>query len=170
MSADRGQELAVSRPSAKQSEAWGQEQLDLLKATICKGATNDEFALFVQAAQRLRLDPFARQIFAVKRWDRGANREVMSIQTSIDGFRLIAERTGDYEGQVGPWWCGDDGQWRDVWLSSKAPAAARVGVLRRGFREPLYAVARFDAYRQTKKDGALTAMWERMWRREGKRV
>src|SRR5690606_29217735 len=75
---------------------------------------------------------------------------------------LVAERSGEYEGQVGPQWCGEDGAWKEVWLSKTPPAAARVGVWRKNFREPAWGVARFAAYAQTKKDGSLTAMWARM--------
>lgn len=139
-----------------------QEDIELIKETVCKGATDTEFKLFINQARTTGLNPLARQVFAVKRWDSQARREVMSIQVSIDGFRLIAERTGKYAGQTPPQWCGDDGVWKDVWLSKEHPSAARVGVLRSDFKEPCWGVARFDGYAQRKKEGDLTMMWAKM--------
>mgnify|MGYP000343711433 CR=1 FL=1 len=127
------------------------DQIELIKRTIAVGATNDETALFLAQCERTGLDPFARQIYAIKRQGK------MSVQVSIDGFRLIAERTGKYAGQTAPQWCGQDGVWVDVWLSDKPPAAARVGVMRHDFAQPLVGLATFREYAQPS-----SPMWGKM--------
>jgi len=141
------------------------EQMDLIKRTVAKGATDLELELFVRQCERTGLDPFARQIYAIKRWDATLGQEVMQTQVSIDGLRTLAADTGEMAGHDGPYWCGPDGKWKDVWLGPGEPRAAKVivyrtsaGITLAGFR----GVALYDSYCQTKKDGRPTRMWEQM--------
>lgn len=140
-------------------------QINLLKTTVAKGTTDDQFKLFLEVAQRTGLNPFAKQIYAVVRKSQeadGSYSAKMTIQTGVDGYRLIAQRTGEYAGQRGPEWCGPDGVWIDVWLSNTPPAAARVGVLRRGFEEPVWGVATYASFVQTTSQGAPSNLWKSM--------
>lgn len=66
------------------------KKIELLKNTVCMNATDDELELFLHVCNRTGLDPFRNQIYAIKR------KGKMTIQTAIDGFRLIAERSGKY--------------------------------------------------------------------------
>ena len=127
------------------------DEARLIREQLAPKANDAEIRVFLALCQRLDLDPFARQIYLVGRWDSRAGREIHAPQVSIDGFRLVAQRTGEYAGQAGPEWCAADGVWRDVWLSDIPPVAARVGVYRKGWAAPLYRVALWSEFQQTKK-------------------
>jgi len=155
-------QVAVHGQNNREAFQFQVTELELIKATICKGATDDEFKLFIGQCQRTGLDPFSKQIHAVKRWDSNLKREVMAIQTAIDGFRLIASRTGHYEGQTPPMWCGEDGVWKDAWLAKDPPSAAKVGVHLKGAREPIIGVATMLSYCQRTKEGEPNRFWKTM--------
>lgn len=77
-------------------------KIDLLRKTVAKDATPDEFGMFMTYAVRSGLDPFARQIYFVKRGDNRTGESRGTIQVGIDGLRSVAERTGAYAGSDEP--------------------------------------------------------------------
>ncbi len=146
-----GNELSLASDAA----FWNEKQLAALRQIGVDSASNGDLAVFHHVCQRTGLDPFARQIFMIRRDGK------QTIQTGIDGLRLVARRAVDRTGETlsigSPQWCGADGQWRDVWLDEEPPAAARVMVKRGDGEFP--AVALWREYRQTKRDGSITSMW-----------
>lgn len=143
-------QLTVAKTQALVESSFTPEQLDLLKRTICKGATDDEFKLFLYIAKRAGLDPFTKQVHAVKRWNNKLGKEEMAVQVGIDGFRLIANRTGTYAGSDDP-----------VFDDEKQPKRATVTVYKMlgGQRCPFTATARWDEYFPGEKQGF---MWKKM--------
>lgn len=134
---------------------FNDKQLAALRQIGVGGASNADVAIFFHQCVRTGLDPFARQIYMIERQGK------QTIQTGIDGFRLIARRATDRAdetlGYEDTRWCGPDGEWVDVWLSSEPPQAAKVVVLRDGQRFP--SVALLSEYQATKRDGSPTQMW-----------
>jgi phage recombination protein Bet len=66
---------------------------------VAQNTTDDELRLFLYTAQARGLNPLLKQIHCIKRKQKqedGTYKQVMTIQTGIDGFRLIAQRTRTY--------------------------------------------------------------------------
>ncbi|SKA84735.1 phage recombination protein Bet [Prosthecobacter debontii] len=133
---------------------YTEEQRRLITDVLCKGASPVEVEFFMQVAQRCKLDPFRRQIHAVKRWDSKAKRETLTFQVGIDGLRAIAARTGEYAGNDDPVFVTESNVWH--------PTKATVTVYRmvHGQRIPFTSSVFWDEYVQTTREGAVTSMWQ----------
>lgn len=120
------------------------DQIELIKRTVCVGGTNDELTLFLSQCRKTGLDPFTRQIYAIKRQGK------MTIQVGIDGYRLIADRTGLYAGNDDP-----------VYDNEEKPTKATVTVYKLvgGVRCPFTATARWSQYFPGDAQGF---MWKKM--------
>lgn len=140
------------------------QDMDLVRKTIAKDLDEKEFNLFMAVCTAHGLNPILRQIHPVKYEGR------VVFQVGIDGFRLQAERSKKYKGQIGPYWCGDDGEWKDVWLSDAPPVAARVGVFKEGTSDPLtggyipfWGIAKFKSFAKWFKDKSGKPYLGKVW-------
>ena len=120
-------------------------QVDLIKSQIAVGATDDELKLFLHVADKSGLDPLSKQIYFIKRSGK------MTIQTAIDGFRSIADRTGQYVGSSDPIFEG----------KGEKPDKATVTVNKvvQGVMGSFTASARWSEYYPGKGQGF---MWDKM--------
>lgn len=78
------------------ADDWTDERVEFIRNAYCGGAPDAQAEMFIQIARRRGLAPEEKHIYLIKRGDN------WTIQTSIDGYRLIADRTGDYAGSDDP--------------------------------------------------------------------
>lgn len=132
----------------------GREKIELIKQTVAKGATDLELELFLHACKHTGLDPLMKQIYAIKRWSQADGREVLSFQTGIDGYRLIADRTGKYAGSSDAIYEEKDGKL----------ILAQVTVLKiiEGEKCAFTASARWEEYVQRNRQTEPTSTWKKM--------
>ena len=135
------------------------QYLQLIKDALTPQASDVEFRVCMATAHHLGLDPLARQIFFIPVFDSKLRREQFVPVVAVAGLLAIAQRTGEYLGRTKPQWCGQDGEWRDLWLADGPPAAAQVGVYRDGFIEATTGVVMFREYCRRTKDGRPMAQW-----------
>ena len=146
--------MALAIPADGDVSRWTDREKALVEAAglVSRGnlAPRPVVEAFLSHCHRTGLDPIARQIYCIERGGK------WTTQISIDGARLVAERSKQYQGQTPVEWTADGVTWTQVWLSKDNPAAARVGVYRAGFQAPLFAVATWDAY------NAGSPIWKKM--------
>ena len=125
------------------------EQMELIKRTVARGCNTDELALFLHVCARTGLDPLLKQIYAIKRGG------TMTIQTSIDGMRVIADRTGNYA----------PGREPEFHLDEHGELVAATAFIKKrtsdGVWHEFATTARYSEYVQL-RDGKPTAFWEKM--------
>jgi len=138
------------------SNTLTRDQIELVKNTVAKGATDNELQLFLYQAGRTGLDPLLRQIHSIARKSKNEYGEWESsrtIQVGIDGFRIIAERTGKYDGQDPPVFEYD---------AKGGLLSATVNVYRKDISRPFAGTAYFKEYCQRKGNGEPTRFWKDM--------
>lgn len=126
-----------------------QKRIELIKTTVAKGATQEELMLFLYTAKKTGLDPLTRQLYFIK-----DNRGRVIMQTSIDGFRVVAQRSGKYAGQDEPVFTLDaQGN-----IEKCSVTVYQFG--KNGERYPTTAVAYFSEY--AKPGNGFASMWDKM--------
>jgi phage recombination protein Bet len=163
-------------PTTSDKDAWSDDERAAVEAaglvfTYSYGERAGERVLapravvqqFLHLADRSGLDPLARQLYCIGR--QGRNGIEWSIQTGIDGFRLVAERSKKYAGQEPARWLTKDGIWVTAFIKSlhgDNPLAAEVRVHRHDWSRdlPAVGVATWEEYAQFTSKGDLTSMWK----------
>lgn len=83
----------VKSQSTEVSLSWDtQENRDLIKNTLTKGFTDNEFSIYWEMCISRKLNPITKQIYGFK----SGSNIVMCV--GIDGFRSLADRTGKHMG------------------------------------------------------------------------
>lgn len=154
-------ENAITIPAAGAqalaTREFSSAELDIIKSVIAKGASDTELKMFVLMAGKLGLDPLSKQIHMVKRRVKQGDEwvDAMTITVGIDGYRLVAERTGRYCPGRAPTYEYDA-------HGKPISATAYVLKLAGGAWHEVSAVAFWEEYAQITRDGKPTAMWAKM--------
>lgn len=124
-----------------------------------------QMGVFFHQCKRTGLDPFVRQIYIIPRENRREGSTSYTIQISIDGLRLIAdraaERRGVFRSTEAPLLADPrTGQWVEVLPKGVAPLAVKMTV---GFGQGRFtAVALLDEYMPRRRDGSPLGLWGQM--------
>jgi len=119
------------------------EEIQLIKETVAAGCTETEFALLMQLSKTWQLDPFQKQIWAVKYPNSPA-----AIFCGRDGFLAIAHRSGQFDGMESGTETDENGKtigWCRVW--------------RKDMSRPFHVRVPLAEYEQRDKQGNVTKFW-----------
>lgn len=143
-----------------QTFSLSDEQVKIIKEMYGKDLDEAEWSVFIHICQHTGLNPMLKQIYPVKRFDGKLRKLVMTIQTGIDGFRLIAERTGKYAPGRAPTFEYDN---TGKLISATAYVKKQT---QDGTWHEFSATAFYDEYVQKDKEGNPTKFWQVMGRNQ----
>lgn len=137
--------------------AYSPQQMDLARRTVARDCNPDEFNQFIHIAKHLGLDPLRRQIYAFVFSKDKPDKRQMTIVTGIDGFRAIADRTGNYRPDDDEPEIEGDKDAIDPELNPKGLVKAKVSVFKfsHGDWHRVVGTARWEEYAPVKE------IWER---------
>jgi len=156
-------ELVRTNSYERQEEGgWTREQIELIKRTVAKDATDDELKLFLYQARKYGLDPLMKEIVFTKfKLKDGTEKE--SIITTRDGYLKIAQSHPDFQGIISFTVCeGDQFEIDAASYQIKHVFGAKRGKIigawarvdRKGYK-PFIAYVPFDEYNQN------TTTWQK---------
>ena len=135
--------IAVVTAPAPSSSIADAEMMDVLRNVVAPKATDSELKMLAMLGHQLGLDVLRGQ---VKYADIGGRGVIM---VGIDGFRAIAEATGEYDGQDPP----------EYVFEGNKLVSATVRVYRKGMSHPISATAFYEEYARPS-----SPIWARMSR------
>jgi phage recombination protein Bet len=146
-------QLAISELSAKDVETL------ISVGAIPRGTPENVIRFFSRACAESRLSPFRKQVHLIKRGSQDGDR--YTLQTAIDGYRTIADRTGRYAGNDDYVFNGTSSEWDMVESGKERPdtATATVWKIVGGVRCPFSATVRWKEYYPGERLGF---MWNKM--------
>jgi phage recombination protein Bet len=122
---------------------YDQQQIQLVRDMCAKDCTDNEFLLLMQLARTYQLDPFAKQIWAVKYPNSPA-----AIFCGRDGFLAIAHRSGQFDGMESGTRTDEQGE-----------LVGWCKVYRKDASRPFVVEVPSSEYIQRNKQGEVTKFW-----------
>jgi phage recombination protein Bet len=149
----RSTTTSLAAVSDDRAAFFSPRQREMIRNMFAGGADEQEFQALMAIAETRKLNPLLKQVYFIKRWDSQKKQEVWSVQTSIEGLRVIAERTGLYDGADAP---------KFEYNKDGSIKSATVTVYRKDRSRPISSTVFYAEAVQTTRDGNPTSFWARM--------
>lgn len=139
-----------------------EERDELTRELLYSQLEPREFQLFKQICVDRKFSIFSRKL-----WPEMDSGELI-IVTTVMALRDIADRGGRRKGYIEPLWRGpkDEDTWSDVWNGVVPPAWAKVGTVRKGWKEPVFGKASWASYAPIDKTSGIDIL-DDFWLQHG---
>lgn len=147
----KAQAIEEYKPLAPKRIEFTNGQLKTIAEVVCRDYKGELappafVQLFVSACIHSGLDPFLKQIYALHLSTGWA------MYVGIDGYRVVTERTGLYQGMDGPYWSNDGEVWYDYPFVNDAakmePKYCKVLMYRKGMERAVVSTVTMAAHFQ----------------------